>query len=281
MKTGFVTDSNSDLPADLAQRFGIQVIPSMLVIEGRQYADGAGISRDDFYARLPGMKVFPTTAAPSIGEFSMRYQKLFDAGAGHILAIHSAARLTSICDTARQAGQDFPERVSVVDSGSLSLGVGFQVLAAAEAAESGADLPTVLELMADMRLRLKVFAALDTMDFLRRSGRVPAVITHLGGALSIKPIVELADGQVKPVGVVRTTSQADEYMASLLGAKMPLERLAILHTGAEARARGFLARIMEQSRRDLPRDILMVNVSTVIGAHVGPNGLGFAAVSAG
>lgn len=281
MKIGFVTDSNSDLPADLAQRFGIQVIPSMLVIEGRQYADGEGISRDDFYARLPGMKVFPTTAAPSIGEFSMRYQKLFDAGADHILAIHSAARLTSICDTARQAGQDFPKLVSVVDSGSLSLGVGFQVLAAAEAAESGADLQTVLDQMADMRRRLKVFAALDTMDFLRRSGRVPAVITHLGGALSIKPIVELADGQVKPAGVVRTTSQADEHMASLLGAKMPLERLAILHTGAEARARGFLARIMERSRRELPRDILMVNVSTVIGAHVGPNGLGFAAVSAG
>ncbi len=281
MNIGFVTDSNSDLPSDLAQRFGIQVIPSMLVIEGRQYADGAGISRDDFYARLPGMKVFPTTAASSIGEFSICYQKLFDAGADHILAIHSAARLTSICDTARQAGQDFPERVSVVDSGSLSLGVGFQVLAAAEAAESGADLQTVLELMADMRRRLQVFAALDTMDFLRRSGRVPAVITHLGGALSIKPIVELADGQVKPAGVVRTTRQADEHMASLLGAKMPLERLAILHTGAEARARGFLARIMEQSRRELPRDILMVNVSTVIGAHVGPNGLGFAAVSAG
>lgn len=286
MKLGIVTDSTSDLPADLIQRFGIEVVPTILIIEGQQYADGEGISRNDFYARLPGMRQFPTTAAPSIGEFSARYQKLFTLGCDQILSIHAASQLTAICNIARQAAQDFPDRVTIVDSGSLSLGIGFQVLAAAESAESGADtstslsasLETVLASIADTRRRLHVSAALDTMDFLRRSGRVPAAITILGGMLNIKPLVELTDGVLKPVAAVRTTGQANERMAAFLKAGLPLERLAILHTGAESRARNFLARLMDESRRELPRDILMVNVTTVIGAHVGPNGLGFASV---
>jgi DegV family protein with EDD domain len=278
MKLGIVTDSTSDLPADLIERFGIEVVPTILVIEGQQFADGEGISRNDFYARLPAMKTFPTTAAPSIGEFSARYLRLLEAGCDHVISMHAASQLTAICSTAQQAANDFPNKITVVDSGSLSLGIGFQVLAAAEAAESGADLATALAAIESTRQRLHVSAALDTMDFLRRSGRVPAAITILGGMLNIKPLIELTDGQLKPVGAVRTTSQADERMAAFLKAGLPLERLAILHTGAESRAHAFLARIMDESRRELPRDLLMVNVTTVIGAHVGPNGLGFASV---
>jgi DegV family protein with EDD domain len=278
MKLGIVTDSTSDLPADLIQRFGIEVIPTILIIEGQQYADGEGISRNDFYARLPTMEIFPTTAAPSIGEFSAHYQKLFDAGCDHVISIHAASQLTSIGSAATQSAHDFSNRITIVDSGSLSLGIGFQVLAAAEAVKSGADLETALASLADTRRRLHVFAALDTMDFLRRSGRVPAAVAILGGMLNIKPLIELIDGQLKPVGATRTTRQADERMAAFLKAGLPLERLAILHTGSESRARAFLERIMDESRRELPRDILMVNVTTVIGAHVGPNGLGFASV---
>lgn len=280
MKLGLVTDSTSDLPADLIERHGIEVVPSILVIEGKQYADGEGISRNEFYARLPSMEKFPTTAAPSIGEFSTRYQKLFDAGCDRVISIHAALQLTAICNVARQAARDFSDRVAIVDSGSLSLGIGFQALAAAESAEAGADVEAALASIASTRRRLHVSAALDTMDFLRRSGRVPAAITILGGMLSIKPMVELTDGQIKPVAAARTASQADERMAAFLKAGLPLERLAILHTGAESRARNFLHRLMNDAARDLPREILMVNVTTVIGAHVGPNGLGFAAVRA-
>jgi DegV family protein with EDD domain len=280
MKLGIVTDSTSDLPADLIQQFGIEVIPTILVIEGKQYADGAGISRNEFYARLPGMRQFPTTAAPSIGEFTTRYQKLFEMGCDHVISIHTASQLTAICNIARQAAADFPNRVSVVDSGSLSLGIGFQVLAAAEAAESGMDLDSALASIAATRRRLRVFAALDTMDYLRRSGRLPAAITIVGGMLSIKPVVELVDGQVKIASAVRTTHQANERMAALLKAGLPLERLAIMHTGAEARARAFLAQLMEEIARDLPREILLVNATAVIGVHLGPNGLGFATVRA-
>lgn len=275
MKLGLVTDSTCDLPPALVEQYGIEVVPSILVIDGRQYVDGADISRADFYARLPAMKKFPTTAAPSIGEFSARYQRLLTAGCDHILSIHAASQLTAICSIAAQAAKDFPNKITIVDSGSLSLGVGFQVLAAAE---SDSDLPTALASMESTRRRLHVSAALDTMDYVRHSGRVPAAITILGGMLHIKPLVELTDGQIKAVGAVRTTSQADARMAAFLKSGLPLERLAILHTGAEARARAFLSRLMDEAARDLPRDILLVNVTTVIGAHVGPNGLGVAAV---
>jgi DegV family protein with EDD domain len=279
MKLGIVTDSTSDLPLDLSERFSIEVVPSILIIEGKQYADGKGISRDEFYAQLPAMKIFPTTAAPSIGEFSTRYQKLLDAGCDHILSIHAASQLTSICDIATQAAQDFPDRITIVDTGSLSMGIGFQVLAAAEAAESGADLKEALAAIESTRRRLRVSVALDTMDYLRRSGRVPAAITILGGALSIKPLIGLTDGQIKSIGMARTTHQADERMASFLKEVLPLERLALMHTGAEPRARAFLERLMYEVARDLPRNILLVNATAVIGTHLGPNGLGFAAVS--
>ncbi len=275
MKLGLVTDSTCDLPSALVEQYGIEVVPSILVIDGKQYLDGADISRADFYARLPAMRNFPTTAAPSIGEFSSRYQRLLTAGCDHILSIHAASQLTAICSIATQAAKDFPNKVTVVDSGSLSLGIGFQALAAAE---SNSDLATALASIESTRRRLHVSAALDTMDYIRRSGRVPAAITILGGMLHIKPLVELTEGQIKAVGAVRTTGQADARMAAFLKSGLPLERLAILHTGAEARARAFLSRLMDEIARDLPRNILMVNVTTVIGAHVGPNGLGFAAV---
>jgi len=278
MKLGIVTDSTSDLPHYLIDEHELEVIPTILVLDGREYTDGKGISRDQFYQRLPDMKTPPTTAAPSIGEFTARYKKLLKKGCDHILSIHAAGQLTTIVNTARQAAGTYTGRITVLDSGSLSLGLGFQVLAAAEAAEDG--MQAVLTAVESARQRLQVFAALDTMENLRRSGRVPGTVAALGGLLSIKPIIELKEGVVKAIGAVRTTNQANERIADLLKKGSTIERLAILHTGAEARAREFLNRMMMEISQSIPRDILMVNVTPVIGTHVGPNGLGFAAVRA-
>jgi DegV family protein with EDD domain len=277
MKLGIVTDSTCDLPVYFVEQYQIEVVPSILILEGREYTDGIGISRDEFYTRLPGFKIHPTTAVPSIGEFSNRYQKLFDAGCDQVISIHAAGPLTSMVSAAQQAAHEFSDRVIVVDGLSLSLGLGFQVLAAAESAESG--LEAALAAIASTRRRLRLFAALDTLEYVRRSGRVPAAITLLGSLLSIKPIIELVNGEVKTMSAVRTTKQANARMLSFMRPGGSLERLAILHTGAEARARGFLDQLMNEMSQSLPRDILMVNVTTAIGTHVGPNGLGFAAVS--
>ena len=276
MKLGIVTDSTADLPPYLIEQFEIQVVPTVLILEGKEYKDGIGISREDFYERLPALQTPPTTAAPSIGDFLTPYRTLLDAGCDHILSIHAAAKLTAIINNARQASQEFPGKVTCVDSGSLSMGLGFQALAAAEMLELG--LKSALEAIESTKKRLKVFAALDTMEYLKRSGRIPGVVANIGGLLSIKPVVELRDGEVKPMTAVRTTKQSDEYILNTLLELGDLERLAILHTNAEGRARNLLNSLMEQARRSVPRDILFVNVTAVIGTHLGPNGLGFAAV---
>ena len=276
MKIGIVTDSTSDLPSNLVEQYEIEVVPTILILEGKEYADGIGISRNDFYARLPSLQIPPTTAAPSIGEFTARYESHFARGCDHILAIHAAAQLTTVINSARQAAEDYPGKVTVVDSLSLSLGLGFQVLAAAESTENG--LQAALDAVESTRKRLTLYAALDTMENLKRSGRVPSLAATLGGMLSIKPMIELKNGDVKPIGAIRTTKQGNERVLQLLLEGGSLERLAILHSGAEARAKDFLNMIMQQASQSMPRDILMVNVTTVIGTHVGPNALGFAAI---
>ncbi len=150
------------------------------------------------------------------------------------------------------------------------------MIAAAEAAEMG--LQAALAAIESARRRLHVSAALDTMEYLKLSGRVPATVAMLGSILHIKPLIELTNGEVKAIGAVRTNNQANERMSKFLLEGGSLEKLAILHTGAEPRAREFLNELMQRASQSVPRDILMVNVTTVIGTHVGPNGLGFAAV---
>jgi len=202
MKLGILTDSTADLPQYLVDQHGIEVVPTILILGDKEYRDGEGLSRDEFYKRLPDFKTPPSTAAPSIGEFAIRYQKLFEHGFDQVISIHAAGPLTSMVSTAQQAAKEFHERITVVDSLSLSLGLGFQVLAAAEVADQG--LEVALAAIDSTRQRLHIFAALDTLEYVRRSGRVPTAITILGSLLSIKPVIELTDGQVKTISAVRT-----------------------------------------------------------------------------
>ncbi|HNA88838.1 MAG TPA: DegV family protein [Anaerolineales bacterium] len=277
MKLGIVTDSTADLPGYLIEQHEIKVVPTMLIVEGREYADGIGISREEFYTRLPSLHTPPTTAAPSIGDFLSPYQALLESGCDHILSIHVSGKLSGVVNVARRAAEDFPGRVTCVDSGSLSMGIGFQVLAAAEEADLG--LKAALEALASAERKTKVFAALDTMEYLKRSGRIPSVVANIGGLLSIKPVVELRNGEVKPMAINRTTSQADEFILGKLLEVGEMERLAILHTNAEDRAHKLLDSMMQgKSRMSVPRDVLFVNVTAVIGTHLGPNCIGFAAV---
>ncbi len=276
MKIGIVTDSTADLPAWLVEEHNIQVVPTILVLDGEEYLDGIDITREEFYNRLPLFRTPPTTATPSIGDFVTPYETLLSQGCGHVISIHPPAVLTAIVNTAREAAKEFHNKVTCVDSGSLSLGLGFQVLAAAEEVELG--LKPALDAIESTRKRLQVSAALDTMEYLRRSGRVPAVVARLGGLLSIKPMIELIDGAVKPIGAVRTTHQADERMLEFLLQEGELQRLAVMHTNAEHRARLLLDQAMSRTPQSMPREILFANVTAVIGTHLGPNGVGFAAV---
>jgi len=274
MDISIVTDSTADIPVDLIENYQIEMIPNLIMIDGASLQDGIQISRQEFYQRLPWLNPPPTTATASSGAYHETYEKLFRQGARTILSIHPAVKLSGILNAASSAAQAFGDKVQVLDSGQLSLGLGFQVLAAAEAVRQGASLENVLRLLKDMRQRVRLIAMLDTLEYVRRSGRVSWARARLGNLLQIKPFIELKDGTVFSLGETRTRSKGCQRLKELLHRLGNLERLAILHTNAEAEARQFLADLQLK----LPIAPLVINVTTVIGNHVGPNGLGFAAV---
>lgn len=276
MKLGVVTDSTSDLSTELAARLGIEIVPAVLVMDGKTYQDGAGLSREEFYRTLPRMDTLPTTASPSTGSFEERYERLLSAGAERILSIHCASTLSGIYNAARLAAESFDGRVRVEDSGQLSLGLGFQALAGAEAAAAGADLDAALAAVHEVRARVVVAALLDTLEYLRRSGRVSWARARVAQVLQLKPLITLKDGRVERAGQARTGHQGMLRLYEMLRVVGPLRRLAVMHTGAEARAR----QLLEDVRPQTPEPPLVVNVTTVIGTHLGPNGVGFAAVPA-
>lgn len=272
-----VTDSTADIPPDLAAQYQIHVVPNLMVIAGKSYEDGKGISREEFYRRLPGMKEIPTTATASAGTYEVLYESLLNKGAKHVISIHAPAALSGIMNAASAAANRFEERIKVLDSGQLSLGLGFQALAAAEAALRGATIDQLLQLMESIYYRARVVAMLDTLEYVRRSGRVSWARARLGNLLSIKPFVEVKHGKVLSIGESRTRRKGIERLRRLLIQMSPLERLGILHSNAEADALAFLEELKFQL--ELPALVPVVNITTIVGVHVGPSGLGFAAIA--
>jgi DegV family protein with EDD domain len=275
MNIALVTDSTADIPVDLTKAHQIHVVPNLVVIDGKSLEDGKTISRQEFYERLPFMKSTPTTASASSGSFMQLYEKLFQEGVQRIISIHISSQLSGVFNAACAAAQSFAERVLVIDSQQMTLGLGFQVLAAAEAAASGATVDEILRLITNVRQRIRVVAMLDTLEYVRRSGRVSWARARLGNLLHIKPFLEVKDGHVLSLGEARTRVKGIERFKQFILETGPLERLAILHTNAEADA----YQILKELNLDLPTPPLVVHVTTVIGVHVGPNGLGFAALT--
>jgi DegV family protein with EDD domain len=274
MKIGFVTDSTADVPEDLAEKLGIEIIPALVNIGGISYADGIEISREKFYTHLPGLNPPPTTASPSVGSFQDRYEKILQAGADFVISIHPPNALSGIFNAARLAAEAFDQRVRVLDGGQVSLGLGFQVIMAAEASARGAILNEVTAIVDSVRQRVRLAALLETIDYVHRSGRVSWAIAKIGGILRLQPLFELRFGVVQRLGQVRTRLQGIERLLDALNSWGPLERLAVLHTNAESAGR----QLLEEVKSKVDVQPLLVNVTTAIGTHVGPNGLGFTAV---
>jgi DegV family protein with EDD domain len=274
MPISIVTDSTSDIPYDLAERYNIHIIPNTIVIEGESVQDNQDFSRQKFYEQLPVMSVLPTTATASAGVYQTLYEQLLQQGITQIISIHASSLLSGIFNSASLAAQSFSGRVHVIDSRSLSLGLGFQAIAAAEAVLNGSPVQMVLNTIEDVRKRVRLVAMLDTLEYIRRSGRVSWVKAGLGSLMNIKLFITLKDGVVQKYGEVRTRSKGIVRMLELLRNQGPLERLAILHTNAETEAR----KIMDNMQSQISTIPLLVNVTTVIGTHVGPNGLGFVVV---
>lgn len=269
-----VTDSTADIPADYAERYLIHVIPNIIIIDGKSLKDGVDITRQEFYEKLVSMKTLPTTATASSGVYQQLYERLLGQGAKNILSIHASSLLSGIYNAAHIAAQEFQDRVSVIDSQQLSLGLGFQVLEAARAVSRGESLRAVLSIIEDVRSRIRLIAMLDTLEYIHRSGRVSWARARLGNLLRIKPFVEVKNGSVLSLGEARTYQGGVARLRELLLHQGPIEQLAILHTNAEESARRFLSNLP----LPLPENPLIVNVTSVIGTHTGPNGIGFTLV---
>jgi DegV family protein with EDD domain len=275
-KPAFVTDSTSYLPEELRRRHEIQVIPQVLIWGGETLLDGVDIMPTAFYERLKTADVMPTTSQATIGAFKDMFEPHVRAGRP-ILAILVSQKLSGTLQSAQSAKELFPgARIEIVNSESCAMAMGFQVLAAARAAEAGKSFDEVLAVAKDAKNHTGVVLVVDTLEFLHRGGRIGGAARLLGTALNLKPILELQDGVIEAVERVRTRSKAQARLLGLLEERIngrPNLRLAVLHAAAEREARQLLD---EAAKRLNPMETVFSEVSPVVGAHVGPGTLGLA-----
>lgn len=276
MDIRIVTDSTCDLPDTLVNQYDITVIPLHIQQGDNIYLDGVNLTREQFYAQLPGFQPAPTTAAPSPEVFKQAYEKLADAGAKAILSIHISESLSATINSARIAADQFTRiPVTVLDSSQLSLGMGFIVEKAAQMAGQGKKMEEIMSSLGGVMKRTYVFASLKTLEYLRRSGRMHIAVASLGELLQIKPLLYMNQG--KPIAHrTRTQKRATEHLLEWLQEYAPYERLAIVHAGVPDEAKAMLERI----RNLLPDgDVPIVQITPVLGAHLGIGALGFACIS--
>lgn len=277
MTIKIVTDSTCDLPEAMVAEYGLTIVPLYINFGDQSYLDGVELSRQEFYERLPGCETPPTTAAPGPEVLRQTYERLADEGATEVLSIHISISLSATVDVARLAAKETDAApVIVLDSRQLSLGTGFLVLTAAKAAAEGRSMDEITPMLEEQALRTHVFAALDTLEFLRRSGRMSRVMAGLGSVLQIKPLLKMYNGN-PTAERVRTRKRATERLISLLSDLVPLEQVALVHTHAPDRAKD----LQQQVQHLLPEGkVLSVDITPVIGAHIGPGAAGFACVTA-
>ena len=277
MSIRIVTDSTCDLPQEIVDTYGITVVPLYINFGDQGYLDGVEISRQEFYQRLPDSDPLPTTATPGVDAFRQTYERLADEGASEILSIHISISLSATVDVARtSAKQTQKVPVTVFDSQQLSLGTGFLVLSAAKAAAQGVPVEQIIAMLEEQTSRTYVIATLDTLEFLKRSGRMNAVVASLGSMLQIKPLLIMHAG--KPTGErVRTRERAIKRVIQFVDELGDLEQIALVHTNAPDEAQALYRR----AKHLFPKDEkpLSVDVTPVLGTNIGPGVVGFAFIT--
>jgi DegV family protein with EDD domain len=274
-----VTDSTAYLPAGLAAERGVRVVPLEVRLGARIGREGVDIGTDELIAALADKTMIVQTSRPTPAAFAGQFRAALDAGAPSVVSVHLSRELSGTWDAARQAADEVDgDRVRVVDSQATGMGLGFAVLAAAEAAAAGADGAAVESAAADVAARCRMFFSVETLDRLRRGGRIGAAAALLGTALAVKPLLHVAQGRILPLEKVRTTAKAAQRLVELAvkaAGDGPVD-LAVHHLGAAARAEEVAARLRER----LPEAarLLVSEVGAVIGAHVGMGLLGVVVV---
>jgi DegV family protein with EDD domain len=277
-----VTDSTSDIPADYIERLGVVVLPMLIEVDGTTYEDGTQLTRAQFYRDQPGYQSFPRTAANSPAVMADAYRAANAAGASAILSIHISRSISGVCAAADLAARDVAEEgidVRVIDSASMSLGLGWQVITAAEMAQGGATPDEIAARLDAMKRSNRIVAMADTLKYLRRSGRVTSLTAGIGELLQIKLLVELRAGAITPIDRVRTRSKGVERLIEEVRKTAGQPRLfSILYSGSETPpdAQPVAAQLRTIAPIE-PAD--PVQVTPIIGAHFGPLGLGVVVVN--
>jgi DegV family protein with EDD domain len=273
-----VTDSNCDLPAELVARYGITVVPLYINIGKKSYLDGVEMTHEQFYEGLPHFESHPTTSVPGPGQLVQVYEQLAQSGATQIISIHIGGALSAMVAVARLAAEEVKSvPVTVLDSGQLSLGTGMLALTAAEAAVEGRPQSEIMTALEDQAARTHCIAALDTLKYLRRSGRLSRFQSTLGSVLQIKPLLRMHGGEFD-MERVRTRNGADARVIELLTQLAPFERLTLVHTHAPEKVQ-----LLRQKASHLFPDgeePMVAEVTPLIGTHIGPGAAGFVAIQA-
>ena len=275
MSIGVVTDSACDLPDDLAAKWGIEIVPLSIRFGDEELVDREQLTTSEFWARCAASPELPSTAAPSPGRFEQAYRRLAERGATGILVVNLSGALSATMQSAELAARDVAGdglEVRVVDSRTVSLGLGTIALACAERAAAGDDLDTLERVAGELVARTRVFGALDTLDNLRKGGRIGGAKALLATALSIKPIIEVADGVVEPHGKQRTRSKALAFLVDKVRSYAGrIENLAVLHADCSD-----VDVFVDQLRPFAPAEIVVGQIGPVIGAHAGRGTIGVA-----
>ena len=278
MSIKIVTDSNCDLPAELVARHGITVVPLYINIGKKSYLDGVEMTHEEFYEGLPHFESHPTTSVPGPGQFVQVYEQLAQAGATGIISIHIGGALSAMVAVARLAAEEVKSvPVAVFDSGQLTLGTGLLAVRAAEAAAEGRPMGEIMATLEEQAARTHCIAALDTLEYLRRSGRLSRFQSSLGSVLQIKPILRMHAGEFD-MERVRTRNGASARLLEVVTQLAPFEKLTLVHTHAPDKAQ-----LLRQKASHLfpdDEEPMVAEVTPVIGTHIGPGAAGFVAIQA-
>ena len=275
MSVAVVTDSTAYLPDELTEGYGIHVVPLYVVLAGRSGREGWDVGPDEVARTLGVRGQTVSTSRPTPGDFVAAYRRALDEGAERLVSIHLSSELSGTWDAARLAASQVGEHiVTVVDSRSAAMGAGFAVLAAARSAAAGADAATVARVAQDIADATRTFFVVDTLEHLRRGGRIGSAAAVLGSALAVKPVLHVQDGRVVPLEKVRTSARALNRLVqrAVEAAGQGPVSVAVHHLAAAEKAERLAADIRDR----LPqlRELHVSELGAAIGAHVGPGAVG-------
>jgi DegV family protein with EDD domain len=271
MAVRVVSDSACDLPAETCAALGIEIVPLTIRFGSDEYVDRTELSTEAFWTKLKSSPVLPETAAPSVGAFEETFRALHESGADGIVCVNLSAHLSATMQSAQVAAKalDGLCPIEIIDSASASMGIGILTMHAARLAAEGADVATITREVSERRDRQSLYATLDTLEYLKKGGRIGGAQALLGSMLSIKPIVTVVNGAVEQAGKVRTRSKALNFILEKVPAGR-VESICVLHSGA-ADIEEFLASLRPKVEG---AEIVVGSIGPVVGVHVGPGAVG-------